>query len=73
MYLVLFKLIFFIYSVTIKLGVPGVILGVNIDTTGHAQCAPITVAIDGHLKSSPGNVNIFMMISNQSFLLDFLT
>ncbi|KAG2206517.1 hypothetical protein INT47_008534 [Mucor saturninus] len=40
--------------VTIELGVPGIVFGVDVDITGYIQCAPVTVSIQGHLNSYPG-------------------
>lgn len=48
----------YISSVTIKLGVCGVVYGVDVDLTGYVQCAPVIVSIEGHLKYFPGKVKI---------------
>jgi hypothetical protein len=44
-------------SVTIQLGASGIVFGIDVDLTGYIQCSPVTVAINGHLKYSPGKVD----------------
>jgi allantoicase len=59
-----------LFSATIQLGTPGTVSGVDVDTTGYRQCAPMTIEIGGHLRDSPGKV--YIKISFRKDLIFFI-
>jgi allantoicase len=52
------KCVIIVISVTIKLGSSGSIFGIDIDTTGYEQCAPLKATVHGYLKETEEVIDV---------------
>ncbi|KAI7906396.1 galactose-binding domain-like protein [Cokeromyces recurvatus] len=52
----------------IKLGVPGRIIGIDIDTTGYIQCAPIKANVKGYLMQDNKSEEIVEILTDVTIL-----